>query len=158
MTLKCTQKPIHWLSQRQKTMQSIRIIRPTETFNKHHAYRIILNGTEEVTLENGQSKTVGLEKLTTVQAKTLWCGSKSIDLENSLSDNITIEVTGNRFLNQQIGLAAPLILLAATALHWAVDTPSVKYITTFIIGIKFLFLAYALTLGRDRWLSIQKVS
>ena len=141
-------------------MKVITFKRPKESFNQGISYKIFIGGNMLTELKNGEKKTIEIPvkfEKNIIKAKIQkWWGSENIQL-NSLSENETLIIKGNRFLNKKgIFIIALLPLTGVLMFGYGRENSVIKNIG---IGLFVLILSFAigfLTLGRNKWLKIEK--
>ena len=141
-------------------MKIITFKRPKESFNQGIPYKIFIGDNMLTELKNGEKKTIEIPakfEKNTIKAKIQkWWGSENIQL-NSLSENETLIIKGNKFLNKKgIFIIALLPLTGPFMFGYGRENSVIKNIG---IGLFVLILSFAigyLTLGRNKWLKIEK--
>ena len=141
-------------------MKKITLKRPKEKFNQGISYKIFIGGNKLTELKNGEEKAIEISsefKDKAIKAKIQkWWGSKKMEL-NSLSENETISIKGNKFLNKKaIFIIALLPLTGALMFSYGRENLVIKNIG---MGLFILILFFAigfLTVGRNKWLNIEK--
>ena len=85
-------------------MKKITFKRPKESFNQGISYKIFVGNNLLIELKNGEKKTIEIPtefENKSIKAKIQkWWGSENIEL-NSLSENETLNIKGNKFLNKR---------------------------------------------------------
>jgi len=141
-------------------MKRITFKRPKESFNQGIFYKIFIGNNMLAELKNGEEKTIEIPselKNQSIKAKMYgWYGSERLEL-NSLSENETLNIKGNKFLNKRaLFIIALLPMTGALMFGYGREHMVVKNIG---IGLFFLILLFAfgiLTIGRNKWLNIEK--
>ncbi|HSM63853.1 MAG TPA: hypothetical protein VK833_07955, partial [Gillisia sp.] len=94
-------------------MQTIKIRRPKETFNENIKYKIIVDGVIVGRMKNGEEKTLTIsENGKTLIAEMHSGKSNKIDIENFSNDQ-TIQVSGNEFMNKYLPYYGPILSFSA---------------------------------------------
>jgi VIT1/CCC1 family predicted Fe2+/Mn2+ transporter len=141
-------------------MKKITFKRPKESFNQGISYKIFIGNNMLAELKNGEEKTIEIStefENKSIKAKMQkWCGSEKVKL-NSLSENETLNIKGNKFLNKRaIFIGALLPLTGVLMFSYGRENLVIKNIG---IGLFFLILFFAigiLTVARNKWLNIEK--
>ncbi|WP_319231218.1 hypothetical protein [Draconibacterium orientale] len=136
-------------------MKKIKLYRPNETFNKNHAYEILVDGKKVAELKNGEEETIELTgDKSCLKAKTLWCGSKKLIISDS--DRVeTVKVCGNKFLNKQMPFIGTLFPLTGIV-FFSGNNELLKNIGIGILIILLLGVIATLTIWRNKWLNVNK--
>ncbi|WP_319591462.1 hypothetical protein [uncultured Draconibacterium sp.] len=136
-------------------MKKVKLYRPNETFNKNHAYKILVDGEKVAELKDGEEKTIELaDNKSCLQAKTLWCGSKELIISDS--DKVeTVKVCGNKFLNKQMPFIGTLFPLTGIV-FFSGNNQLLKNIGIVILSILLLGLIATLTIWKNKWLNVSK--
>lgn len=135
-------------------MTSIRFVRPVEAFQRRFSYVVVCNDRHRVELANGQSTTVEVDRLVSVQAKTAWCGSERLEFAHDSDTNVTIGVRGDRFLNRYLGPIAAMAFVAAVLTNSLVEAPWAKWFAIGLAVTTMVGLVFAVTVARNRWLVV----
>ncbi len=145
-------------------MKKITFKRPKEDFNNGISYKVFVGKNMLAKLENGQEKTIEipteLENMSIKAKIQKWWGSEKIEL-NSLSEDKTLTIKGRKFLNKKLTILNVFIvaLLPFTGpiiFGYGKENSTIKIIG---IGLFILILISTvgfLTIGRNKWLSIEK--
>jgi len=141
-------------------MKKITFKRPKESFNQGISYKIFIGKNMLTELKNGEKKTIEIPaefENKSIKAKILkWWGSEKMQL-NSLSENETLNIKGNKFLNKiAIFIIALLPLTGTLMFSYGRENLVIKNIG---MGLFILILFFAigfLTVGRNKWLNIEK--
>ncbi len=141
-------------------MKKITFKRPKESFNQGISYKIFIGNNMLAELKNGEEKTIEIStefENKSIKAKMQkWWGSEKVKL-NSLSENETLNIKGNKFLNKRaIFIGALLPLTGVLMFSYGRENLVIKNIG---IGLFFLILFFAigiLTVARNKWLNIEK--
>ncbi len=141
-------------------MNKIILKRPKEIFNQGITYKVYVGNNLLTELKNGEEKTIEIPsepENQSIRAKMFgWFGSKRIDL-NSLSENDTLHVKGNKFLNTRaIFITALLPLTGFLMFGYGRENMVVKNIGIGLFVLILLFVFGTLTIGRNKWLNIEK--
>ena len=97
-------------------MKKIKIIRPEENFNKGVNYAILINGEKITELKNGEEMILQLTEDAKFLETTIRTGSSEKFPVAALSNNNTIEVSGEKWRNiygKYAGALIPLIGLSS---------------------------------------------
>lgn len=141
-------------------MKKITFKRPKESFNQGLSYKIFIGNNKLTELKNGEEKPVEVatelenEQITaTIQR---WWGSGKMEL-NSLSENETLNIKGNKFLNKRaIFIIALLPLTGALMFGYGRENLVIKNIGIGLLISILIFVIGILTIGRNKWLKIEK--
>ena len=135
-------------------MATIRLKRTSEYNNRTKDFKIFIDGQQVGTIANGETKnfpsTVGKHIVT---AKIDWCRSPdiSIDVEENQTGNLKVGGFKNGQLLMPIGLG--LIVLHSILSKFA----DFDY-TIFLIVPLFILLFYYLTIGSEKYLTLEKIN
>jgi len=141
-------------------MKKITFKRPKESFNQGLSYKIFIGNNKLTELKNGEEKPVEVatelenEQITaTIQR---WWGSGKMEL-NSLSENETLNIKGNKFLNKRaMFIIALLPLTGALMFGYGRENLVIKNIGIGLLISILIFVIGILTIGRNKWLKIEK--
>jgi len=135
-------------------MATIKIKRSREYTNRMRDYKIFIDGQQVGTISNGETRnfpaTTGQH---IVAAKIDWCSSPDIliDVKENQANNLKVGgFKDGRFL---IPIGLGLI-----ALHLIMSKFADFEYTIFLVVPIFLFLAYHLTIGRKKYLTIEEIN
>jgi len=140
-------------------MRKITLHRPKESFNKYCSYEILVGKKSLTKLKNGEEKIIeipnGLDN-ESLKAKIQWCGSEKMELKN-ISENEKIIVSGNEFLNRYLPLFGALIPITGVLMFgYGRESTMNYYIGVGLLISILLYVILALTIGRNKWLRIEK--
>jgi len=140
-------------------MKKIKLQRPNERFNKNNSYEIFVGKRKLTELKNGEEKIIEIPnelKNNDLRAKIQWCGSEKLNM-NSLKENDTLKVSGNSFLNgKSIFIIALIPLTGVLMFGYGRESTITKYLGIGLFISILLFVMLALTIGRNKWLRIEK--
>ncbi|MCZ2395005.1 MAG: hypothetical protein LC100_00510 [Chitinophagales bacterium] len=135
-------------------MATIRLKRTSEYNNRMRDYKIFIDGQQVGTIANGETKdfptTVGQHIVT---AKIDWCSSPDISIDVNENQTSNLKVGG--FKNGQILMPIGLGLIV---LHFILSKFADFDYTIFLVTPLFLLLFYYLTIGRKKYLTLEKVN
>ncbi len=135
-------------------MAAIRIKRTNEYNNRMRDYKIFIDGQQIGTIANGETKEFPTtEGHHTVTAKIDWCSSPDILLD--INDNQTKDLKVGGFKNGQILMP---IGLGIIVLHFILSKFADFEYTIFLVAPLFLMLFYYLTIGRKKYLTLEKIN
>ena len=141
-------------------MKKLTITRPKENFNQGISYKIFIGDNMLTELKNGTKETFEIpakfeNKSIKAKIQKYW-GSEKMQLD-SLSENETLNIKGNKFLNKRaLFIVALLPLTGALLFGYGRENLVIKNIG---IGLFILILFFAvgfLTIGHNKWLKIEK--
>ena len=142
-------------------MEKIIFKRPKENFNQGVTYKIYVGNNMLCELKNGEEKTIEISselENKPIKAKMYgWFGSEQIEL-NSLPENRILNVKGNKFLNKRAYLIPALLPLTGVLMFgYGRENMLVKNIGIGLFILILIFVAGALTIGRNKWLNIERI-
>jgi len=139
-------------------MKTITLKRPKESFSQNLTYKIFVGDKKITDLNNGEEKVIEIEdkdENNFLKAKMYWWfGSKKVALKQ-LSQNDSLTIRGNKFLNRIGPFVGPLLTISGT-IFFIIDNQFIKY---FGLGLFVSILPIAiwiLTFGGYNWLYIKK--
>jgi len=135
-------------------MATIRLKRTSEYNNRMRDYKIFIDGQQVGIIANGEAKdfptTVGQHNVT---AKIDWCSSPDVSIDIKDNETKELRVSGFKNGNWFMPLAGGII-----ALHFILKmTLNIEY-TIFLVIPVFVILVYYLTIGRKKYLTLDKVT
>lgn len=142
-------------------MKKIIFRRPKENFNQGIPYQIFIGNKVLTEINNGEEKTIEISSKTenkTVKARIhgFW-GSGKIEL-NSLSENEILNIKGNKFLNRNvIFLVSLLSLTGAFIFGYGKENALIRYVGIGLFVLILILTVGILTMGRNKWLKIEKI-
>ena len=135
-------------------MATIRLKRTSEYNNQIRDYKIFIDGQKVGTIANGETKdfptTVGQHIIT---AKIDWCSSQDISLELRENQIINLKVGGFKYGHILMAIGLGLIVL-----HYILSKFANFDYTIYLIVSLFLLIAYYLTIGRKKYLTLEEVN
>ena len=139
-------------------MGQIKIRRLTEWANRRFSYKIFVDGDELFEIANGQEKCVSFDKGATVQAKLLWCGSKTVNLSVDNGQIKELIVKANNGPNIIFPFFALTILILCGVVNIIYPENGAKvYMTSIMVGI-IIYALCLLTIWRNKFLDIKLVT
>jgi hypothetical protein len=117
-------------------------------------YKIFIDGQQVGTIANGETKdfpsAVGQHIVT---AKIDWCGSPDISIDLKENQTSNLKVGGFKY-----GKIIMPIGLGIIVLHFILSKFVDFDYTIFLVAPFFLMMAYYLTIGRKKYLTLEKVN
>jgi len=133
-------------------MPTIIIQRASEWSNWVHDYKIYVDGQKITAISNGETKELTVSPgRHTIYARIMWCSSPRRIVDLAEDDTVTFKVGGFKegkwLLPIIVGILALNILLPAKYR---------QYLLALVIPA-FLILLYYITLGHQKYLSLEKI-
>lgn len=140
-------------------MQRVTLQRPQEHFNQNCSYQITMGHKVLAVLKNGEKKTVEItneQEDAAIRAKLYWCGSERLKLADIREDEKVV-VKGNVFLNRTLPVLGAVFPMTGFIIF---DYQNVfaKSIGIGLLTLLSVGLIGTLTLGRNKWLKLRKVT
>ena len=139
-------------------MKTITLKRPKESFSQNLTYKVFIGDKKLTELKNGEEKVIeinDIDKNNFLTAKMYWWfGSKKVAIKQ-LSQNESLTIRGNKFLNRIAPFAGPI--LTVSGMMWILSNND--FIKGFGLGLFIIWLLIAiwvLTFGGNNWLYIKK--
>ncbi len=136
-------------------MKEILIRRDQETFNKSVSYKVIFEGGQVASLENGETRKVIIHKIPgSVYAQLNWHRSKTVVIDETTSElTLKADKIKNWFAPRILGLITLITLLPR--LIWD-EAPFVKPLSIIGLSTLLLWTIYALIIKSNDWIRIEK--
>lgn len=138
-------------------MKNITIKRPVENFNKEVKYAILINGEKVTDLSNGEEKTLQLTNEAEILQAKIQSGSSKKFSVAAISENNTIEVSGEKWRNaygKYAGALIPLIGLSIVLNH---NYPMLKIAGGIVLLLYIFLLIYMLKFQKRKWLRLRVI-
>ncbi|MBN1969717.1 MAG: hypothetical protein JXR48_07815 [Candidatus Delongbacteria bacterium] len=134
-------------------MATIRIKRTNEYSNRMRDYKIFIDEQEVGIIANGETKDFSTTNgKHTVRAKIDWCSSPDIFVDIYDNQTKNLKVGGFRYGQILMTIGLGLIILHFILLKFA----NFEY-TIFLVAPLFLLIVYYLTIGRNRYLTLERI-
>ena len=135
-------------------MATIRINRTSEYINRGRNYNIFIDGEKVGTISDGETKdfpsTAGQH---IVSAKIDWCSSPALSIDVKEDKIINLKIGGFKYGKILMPIGLTLIIF-----HFILSISIGFTYTTFAIAPLLLLLFYYVTLGRKKYLTLEKVN
>lgn len=132
-------------------MATLQIQRSDERSNRRRNFKIIIDGAEAGTVENGELKSFQLSPGShSVQATIDWCSSPEVNVY--LADGTTQTLHLGAFKNARIFSFLPLVIIALHFLLWILFN---FHYAIILFPLAFLPVFYYLTFGRNKYLTLE---
>jgi hypothetical protein len=136
-------------------MQTVKIIRPKETFNEDMMYKIIVDDVIIGRIKNGEEKTLTFdENGKTLVAEMNSGTSNKIEIQN-LSNNQKIEITGNEFMSRYLPYYGPILSFLALIFILEHEYDNIRMFGKVLFGLGVLVAIYVLIFKRRNWLNLK---
>lgn len=139
-------------------MKTVTFKRPVESFSQNLTYKVFIGDKKLTELKNGEEKLIEIpseNENMLLKAKMYgWFGSKKVVL-SQLSQNESLTISGNKFLNRIAPFVGPIITVSG--MMWVLSNND--FIKHFGLGLFITWLLIAiwiLTFGGNNWLNIKK--
>lgn len=137
-------------------MKQVTIKRPLESLNNNCAYAIIISGNKIAEIRNGETKVIEVNDVSKeIQAKISWCGSNKLNVENGENE---IEITGNKFFNKWLPFSGSLLVILGLTFTINHEIAQLKTLGIVLMILYVFFLIGTLTIWKNKWLFIKKLS
>lgn len=139
------------------SMKNIRIKRPVENFNKEVKYAVLINGEKITELSNGEEKTLQLTAEAEVLEAHIRSGSSEKFSVAAISDNTTIEVSGEKWRNAYGKYAGALIPLIGLSIVLNDKYPMLEIAGGIVLLLYIFLLIYMLGFQKRKWLRLRVI-
>jgi len=138
-------------------MNQLKIIRLQEWANKRFSYKIFVDAKEQIEIISGQEHLLNVEAGSTVQAKIMWCGSKSITLPANDEKIKELRVSGNKTFNTHFPAVASMVFCICILVSKFSTSDLAKNILTCILIGTIIYGVCLVTIWKNKFLDIELV-
>ena len=139
-------------------MMKIKIKRPEENFNTEQKYAILIDGKKVSELKNGEEKIIQLSKDAEILEAKVRSGSSEKLSVSEISENETLEISGEKWRNSYGKYAGALIPLIGLSIVLNHDYPILKIIGLIVLLLYVSMIIYILGFQKRKWLQLKKIS
>ena len=137
-------------------MAKIIINRKSEWMNRLRSIHVYIDGKNVGSLKNGSSEEFVVEQgLHTIECKIDWCSSMPVSLDVKAEDVKVLQLQSGMKYYWIVSIIAIVLLFINFFIPytWAEFSDAVPMV---LAGLIFLYLAYFLTIGRKKYLSLKE--
>lgn len=139
-------------------MKTVIFKRPVESFSQNLSYKVFIGDKKLTELKNGEEKLIEIssenENMFLKTKMYWWFGSKKVAL-SQLSQNESLTISGNKFLNRIAPFVGPI--LTVSGMIWVLSNNDfIKHFGLGLFVVWLLIAIWILTFGGNKWLNIKK--